>query len=93
MFSTSGQTIGGILNKPPTIPLPCWLLYFNVRDIDAAGQRVKAGGGQVFAGPTEVANGSWVLQCADPQGAVFALTARRRLGKVSFLERMAAQHR
>jgi len=39
--------------------------------------RVTRGGGQVFAGPFEAPNGSWVVRCIDPQGAVFALEGTR----------------
>ena len=55
------------------MPVPFWLYYFNVGDIDAAAQRVKAGGGQILDGPIEVPGGSWIVQCTDPQGAIFAL--------------------
>jgi predicted enzyme related to lactoylglutathione lyase len=53
-FSAGGQTIGGMMTKPPTVPVSCWLYYFNVGDIDAALKRVKAGGGQVLRDPIEV---------------------------------------
>ena len=58
-------------------PVPFWLYYFNVDDIDAAAERVKAGGGQIFEGPLELPDGSWIARCTDPQGAVFALQGKR----------------
>ena len=79
-FSAGGQTIGGMMTKPPTVPASCWLYYFSVGDIDAAVKRVKAGSGQVLRGPTEVPGGSWIAQCADPQGAIFALAGHRGFG-------------
>ena len=51
LFSAGGQTIGGMFTKRPKEPVPFWLYYFNVGDIDAAAERVKAGGGQIFEGP------------------------------------------
>ena len=36
------------------MPVPFWLYYFNVGDIDAAAKRAEAGGGQILSGPTEV---------------------------------------
>ena len=54
-FSAGGQMIGGMFTKHRTIPAPFWLYYFNVGDIDATAQRVKAGGGQILEGPIEVA--------------------------------------
>ena len=77
LFSAGGLTIGGMCAKWPAEPLPFWLLYFNVEDIDAAAERVKAGGGQVFEGPLELPDGIWIARCADPQGAAFALQGKR----------------
>ena len=75
-FSAAGQTIGGMFTKPPTLPYPFWLYYFNVADIEAAAQRVEASAGEILYGPTEVPGGSMILHCTDPQGAVFALLSR-----------------
>ena len=55
LFSAGGQTIGGMFTKRPTDPVPFWLFYFNVDDIDAAAERVKAAGGRVFEGPARIA--------------------------------------
>jgi hypothetical protein len=52
--------------------------YFNVDAIDAAAGRVQAGGGQILSGSMEVPGGLWIVQCRDPQGAVFCLVAPRR---------------
>jgi predicted enzyme related to lactoylglutathione lyase len=86
-FSASGETIGGMFNKPATLPLPFWLYYFNIDDIQAAAKRVEAGGGQIVYGPTEVPGGAWIVHCTDPQGAIFALLDRRgrkTIGSVFF---------
>ena len=76
-FSTEGQPIGGMFTKPAMVPAPFWLYYFNVGDIDAAVTRVKAGNGQVLNGPMQVLGGKMVVQCTDPQGAIFALMGPR----------------
>lgn len=68
---------GGIMPKLQEMPVPAWLFYFTVGDIDAAVGRVTAGGGTVLQGPMEVPGGSWVAQAADPQGAMFALVGTR----------------
>jgi predicted enzyme related to lactoylglutathione lyase len=60
------------------VPIPFWLYYFNVDAIDAAVARVTDGGGKVANGPMEVPGGLWVVQCFDPQGAMFALVAPKR---------------
>jgi predicted enzyme related to lactoylglutathione lyase len=76
-FSAGGQTIGGMFTKRPMEPIPFWLYYFNVGDIDAAVDRVKSSGGQIFEGPLEMPDGSWIARCRDPQGAGFALQGKR----------------
>jgi len=57
------------------MPRPAWTYYFNVAGINDAAGRVKAGGGQVVNGPMQVPGGSWIVQCLDPQGAMFALVS------------------
>ena len=77
IFSAGGHSIGGMFTKPPTVPMPFWLYYFNVGDIDAAAKRVKAGGGKILEGPLEARGGNRIVRCTDPQGAMFALRAGR----------------
>jgi len=77
LFSATGQTIGGMRNKNPMEPIPYWLYYFNIDDIDAAIELVKTGGGQILEGPHKLLDGSWVVRCTDPQGAAFALQGKR----------------
>jgi len=90
LFSAGGETIGGMFTKPTTLPDPFWLYIFNVDDIDAAGERVKIGGGQILDGPLEVPGGSWVVRSADPQGAIFALEGRRRRTAIGYFERVGS---
>jgi predicted enzyme related to lactoylglutathione lyase len=77
LFSSAGQTIGGMLTKLPSVPQPCWLYYFNVDDIGAAARRVNSGGGRMLQGPIELSDGCWIARCVDPQGALFALQGTR----------------
>jgi predicted enzyme related to lactoylglutathione lyase len=76
LFKVNGEQAGGMMNKPPQVPVPCWLFYFNVDEINAAVERIKSGGGNVLMGPMQVPGGSWVAQATDPQGAVFAIVAQ-----------------
>jgi uncharacterized protein len=76
-FSACGLTIGGMFTRHPTDPPPFWLLYFNVDDIEAAEERVKAAGGQAFPNPVEMPGAISIARCADPQGAAFALQGRQ----------------
>jgi hypothetical protein len=87
-FSAGGQTIGGMFTKPPMVSVPFWLYYFNVGDIDAAAQRVKAAGGRILEGPIEVPGGRRIVRCMDPQDAMFALTEKRTDKAVGYFERV-----
>jgi predicted enzyme related to lactoylglutathione lyase len=91
LFSTGGQTIGGMFTKPATVPAPSWLYYFNVGDIDAAIGRVKAGGGQLLDGPIEVPGDRWIARCMDPQGAMFALVGKRSHAGIGYFERVLSR--
>ena len=78
LFKADAEAIGAVMTKPPEIPAPFWLFYFAVEAIDAAHARVTRNGGEVLNGPMEVPGGSWIVQCRDPQGAMFALVAPKR---------------
>jgi uncharacterized protein len=90
LFSAGGQTIGGMFNKPPMAPVAFWLYYFNVGDVDAAAERVKAAGGQILEGPTEVPGSGRVARCTDSQGAMFALIGKRSKA-IGYFERGASR--
>lgn len=78
LFATGDAAVGGMMTKHAEFPAPSWLYYFNVDGIDAAMGRVKDNGGQVLMGPQEVPGGSWIIQCLDPQGAMFAVVSAHR---------------
>jgi uncharacterized protein len=77
-FATGGAPVGGMMTKMPDTPAPFWLYYFNVAAVDAAQARVTQGGGRVVMGPHQVPTGQWILQCIDPQGAMFAMVGPKR---------------
>lgn len=78
MFGYPDQPVGGMFKKPDKVPGgPTWLYYVLVPDIDKALEQVRSAGGQVMNGPMEVPGGDRVAQCLDPQGAAFALHARK----------------
>jgi uncharacterized protein len=90
LFSAAGQTIGSMSTKPPTVPMPFWLYYFNVGDIDAAVERVKAGGGKILEGPVDAPGDKRIARCTDPQGAMFALTGASRSKTIGYFGPVAA---
>lgn len=73
LFAVDGVQTGGMMDAPPGLSGPRWRYYFTVAGIDAALDRVRAGGGDVISGPHEVPGGSRVAMCIDPQGASFGL--------------------
>ena len=64
---------GGMMTKSDPASAPTWLYYINVDATEAAVTRIKAAGGQVLQGPMQVPGGSWIAQCRDPQGVMFAV--------------------
>ncbi|MCU1293982.1 MAG: putative hydroxylase [Bryobacterales bacterium] len=66
---------GGMMTKPPQVPVSHWNFYFHVDSINAAVERVNAGGGKVLNGPMQVPGGGWIIQGQDPQGAIFSLVS------------------
>ncbi len=68
---------GGMMTKPPQVPVAAWQFYFVVDSIEAAIERVKSGGGKVVHGPVQVPGDSWIIQGQDPQGAMFALVSSK----------------
>jgi predicted enzyme related to lactoylglutathione lyase len=78
MFAVDGVPIGGMMTKMADVPQPFWLYYINVAALDAAAAKVTAGGGKILMESHQVPGGSWIVNCSDPQGAVFALVAPKR---------------
>ena len=79
MFSRNGVMLGGMFNSSPQMPAPPgWLHYVLVDNVNRAVDAVTSGGGQVLNGPMEVPGGEWIAQCMDPQGAMFAVHARKK---------------
>ncbi|MGH6982504.1 MAG: VOC family protein [Stellaceae bacterium] len=78
MFGPDAATmIGGMMTKPAQMPVPAWAFYFNVASIEQALPKIKASGGKVLNGPSEVPGGQWIAQGLDPQGANFALVGAK----------------
>lgn len=67
--------LGGMMNKPAELAQvpPHWGFYFRVENVNQGAERVKQNGGQVLNGPMEVPGGTWIVNCADPQGTHFSL--------------------
>jgi predicted enzyme related to lactoylglutathione lyase len=78
LFDVKGVETGGMMTRPPQMPVPNWAYYFYVDSIDAAAERIKANGGQILMGPHQVPGDSWVIQAVDPQGAHFNVLSKTK---------------
>lgn len=68
-FIDAGDTrIGAMMDASAPEQPRRWTFYFAIPDVDAAAERVKAGGGQVLMGPMNVPGGQRIILCTDPQG-------------------------
>ena len=77
LFAAGEWTMGGMFNKILSAPVPFWLYYFEVADLDLAISRVRAEDGRITRGPIELWGDIWIAHCIDSQGAVFALQGKR----------------
>jgi predicted enzyme related to lactoylglutathione lyase len=93
LFCAGGEPISGMFTKPSTAPASFWLYYFNIGDIDVAMKRVKAGGGAILDGPIEVPGDRWIVQCTDPQGALFALVGKRSHNGIGYFAAAPSRNR
>ncbi|MDX1439763.1 MAG: VOC family protein, partial [Rubricoccaceae bacterium] len=75
MFDAGAWPVGGAYTIPKSMEgmPPCWTPYIMTDDLDAACERVTAGGGKIVNGPMEVPGGSHVAVCMDNVGAAFGL--------------------
>lgn len=80
LFQVEGVDVGGIMPVQNGRP-PNWLYYFGVDDVEDAAERIRTHGGTVLNGPHEVPGGAWIVQFADPQGAVAAVVGPRNAGE------------
>jgi hypothetical protein len=70
----------GMFKITPAKPMPTqWMCYAHVTDVDKSANAAKAGGGKLVQGPLEVPGGTWIAHLIDPQGAVFAVHADKRV--------------
>jgi predicted enzyme related to lactoylglutathione lyase len=79
LFAAGERTMGGMFNKIASAPVPFWLYYFAVADLDLVVRGVRAEGGLITRGPIKLWGDIWIAHCVDPQGAVFALQGKRTM--------------
>jgi len=67
-IDAAGTRIGAIMQRPAAAPPQNWRFYFRSPDVEAAAEKVKAGGGTVLTGPMEVPGGDRIIVVSDPEG-------------------------
>ena len=78
MFAIDGVPSGGMMTKTPQIPHAVLALLFQRRWHRRGHDAREEGWRPDPNGPMEVPGGSWIAQCSDPQGAMFAMVAPGR---------------
>ncbi len=77
MFTAGGMPVAGLMALPQEAreagAPPHWLGYISVGDVDATAARVRALGGQVPVGPTEIPGVLRFAIVTDPDGAAFGV--------------------
>jgi predicted enzyme related to lactoylglutathione lyase len=64
-----GRMIGAMF--APGDRQPAWRFCFRVANLEKSIEAVRAGGGEILFGPTEVPGGGRIIQGTDPHGAFF----------------------
>ena len=79
IFNNGAGPIGAMMTRDPkNSPVPFWLFYFNVENIDAAATRIQEKNGQILMGPHQVPGDLWIIVGVDPQGAFFAVVGPKK---------------
>ena len=74
-FQVDGESVAGATEMNPMVPAEMpnyWLVYFGVKDVDAAHRAVVDAGGQELLAPLDFPGGRMSM-VSDPQGAAFGL--------------------
>lgn len=67
------KQFGGIMRRPPDMPVSAWGYYIMVDEFDAAFAKATAAGGKLINGPMPVPGGARIVNLVDPQGAHYSL--------------------
>ena len=67
----AGERIGAMF--APGDRQPAWRFCFRVDSLERSLDALKAGGGEILFGPTEVPGGGRIIQANDPEGAFFMI--------------------
>jgi predicted enzyme related to lactoylglutathione lyase len=72
LWGLGEQHQGGMMLRPPEMPVSAWLYYVQVDSVQATIDAALAAGGSLVHGPHPVPGGN-VAVLIDPQGGHFAV--------------------
>jgi uncharacterized protein len=73
MFTTDGNSMGGMMKRPAQMPVSAWNFYFRTDDTHTRTELATKNGAKVINGPIEVPGGDWVSTLLDPQGGTYSI--------------------
>ncbi|MGH2558201.1 MAG: VOC family protein [Thermomicrobiales bacterium] len=73
MFKRGERMEGGVWQKPDTLPMSTWIIYYCVADIDQSVADVNKFGGAIVGEVMEVPTIGRMAWATDPTGALFAI--------------------
>jgi uncharacterized protein len=80
IFKRGEEQTAGMMAMPPGVPVPNWLPYIAVDNVDAATAHAVELGGTAMMGPTDVPNTGRFSVIVDPTGAAVALFTAAPMG-------------
>jgi predicted enzyme related to lactoylglutathione lyase len=73
LLKRGDRQTGGIMKMPPMVPVPHWMAYIAVKEVDASTRNAKELGAKVVVPPTDIPNIGRFSAIDDPTGAGLAL--------------------
>jgi predicted enzyme related to lactoylglutathione lyase len=69
------KSAGGVMQRPPGMPVSAWMTYLAIPDADASAEKAKRLGANVVMPPTDIPNIGRFFSAIDPQGAALGFLA------------------
>jgi len=78
LISTGGAPGGGLMRRPPQVPMAALNVYFEVDDVDKTLREAVEAGANVLVPRTEIPTVGWFAMFADPDGIPIGVMQMRR---------------
>lgn len=79
LIKRDGKNVGGAMQRPDTMPVSAWNVYFEVAGVDAAYAKVTELGGTTYTGIMPVPGTGRLAAVADPTGAMFSIIQQEEM--------------